>query len=167
MPRVPTSIYEPTSIAIPISGWRRTSRLPSAYAFWKGEFFNIFNQTVFGSPSTNVNSATFGEVFSQTNQPRLIQIAANIKFLMRRTIAPLLSGFVAAPTGKWIGGQITSQGVSALDENRYTQPTGGTASYLDCRERVREYYGSITGYQQRGNQRSIWIEVTAGSANCA
>lgn len=40
----------------------------------------------------------------------------------------------------WIGGQLTAQGVSALDENRFIEQFGGTASYYELREGIREYY---------------------------
>ncbi len=31
----------------------------------------------------------------------------------------------------WVGGQATSQGVSAFDDNQWIDTTGGTASYLE------------------------------------
>ncbi len=40
----------------------------------------------------------------------------------------------------WLGGQMTSQGVSALDEHRYIEQFGGTASYHELRSLIREYY---------------------------
>src|SRR5438552_10155649 len=40
----------------------------------------------------------------------------------------------------WIGGQITSQGVSAFDEHRYIESFGGTARYRALREGIRAYY---------------------------
>ena len=39
----------------------------------------------------------------------------------------------------WIGGQITSQGVSALDEHEHIESFGGTASYYQLREAIRSY----------------------------
>ncbi len=47
---------------------------------FEGEFFNLFNQTVFGTPNTNVNSPTFGIVTTQANQPRLIQFSLKFSF---------------------------------------------------------------------------------------
>lgn len=38
------------------------------------EIFNVFNYVQFGAPNTNVNSATFGQVTSQANVPRRIQV---------------------------------------------------------------------------------------------
>jgi hypothetical protein len=40
----------------------------------------------------------------------------------------------------WLGGQITSQGVSALDENKYIESTGGCLSYLQMRKIIRQTY---------------------------
>ncbi len=40
----------------------------------------------------------------------------------------------------WLGGQMTSQGVSALDEHRYIEYFGGTAGYYDLRTRIRRHY---------------------------
>lgn len=40
----------------------------------------------------------------------------------------------------WIGGQCTSQGVSALDEHRYIESFGATALYREFRERIRAHY---------------------------
>jgi len=46
---------------------------------------------------------------------------------------------VAEPT-EWIGGQITAQGVSCLDEHGYIEKSGGTGLYYELRERIRQYY---------------------------
>lgn len=40
----------------------------------------------------------------------------------------------------WVGGQATAQGVSAFDDNKWIDTTGGTASYLDLSHRIRAYY---------------------------
>jgi hypothetical protein len=40
----------------------------------------------------------------------------------------------------WIGGQLTSQGVSALDEHRHIESFGGTRSYYELRRLLREFY---------------------------
>lgn len=42
---------------------------------FRAEAFNLFNRTVFGSPSTNLNSNSFGLVTSQSNSPRQMQLA--------------------------------------------------------------------------------------------
>jgi len=40
----------------------------------------------------------------------------------------------------WIGGQMTSQGVSALDEHPYIEDFGGTTSYNEMCQKIRQYY---------------------------
>ena len=42
----------------------------------------------------------------------------------------------------WLGGQISTQGVSHLDEHRYIESFGGTASYYELRARIRDFYRS-------------------------
>ncbi len=43
----------------------------------------------------------------------------------------------------WIGGQMTSQGVSALDENKWVETTGAASSYLKMRQTIRAHYQSL------------------------
>jgi hypothetical protein len=40
----------------------------------------------------------------------------------------------------WIGGQMTSQGVSAFDEHKYIEQFGGTRTYNEMRGRIRQHY---------------------------
>lgn len=40
----------------------------------------------------------------------------------------------------WVGGQATSGGVSALDENRFIEFAGGTRSYMQFRNGIRTWY---------------------------
>jgi hypothetical protein len=40
----------------------------------------------------------------------------------------------------WIGGQMTSQGVSAFDEHPDIESFGGTRSYIELRNGIRDYY---------------------------
>lgn len=40
----------------------------------------------------------------------------------------------------WIGGQATAAGVSALDENKFIEMTGGPRLYNEFRRRIREHY---------------------------
>lgn len=46
----------------------------------RGEFFNVLNQVVFGSPNMNLTSGAFGSISSQQNVPRDIQAAAKLVF---------------------------------------------------------------------------------------
>ncbi len=47
----------------------------------RAEFFNIFNWTQFAPPNNQAdNPASFGQVYSQANQPRLIQFSGRFTF---------------------------------------------------------------------------------------
>ncbi len=45
----------------------------------------------------------------------------------------------------WLGGQMTAQGVSALDENYLVETTGSTRTYQQLREDIRNHYRSLGG----------------------
>ncbi len=49
----------------------------------------------------------------------------------------------------WVGGQATAGGVSALDENRFIEFAGGTLSYMQFRQGIRDWY-CCTGKAARG-----------------
>ncbi|MFN3652658.1 MAG: FAD-dependent oxidoreductase [Armatimonadota bacterium] len=51
---------------------------------------------------------------------------------------------VLAEETDWLGGQMTSQGVSALDEHAHIEQFGGTATYYELRELIREFYREHT-----------------------
>ncbi len=44
----------------------------------RAEAFNILNRTIFGTGSTNLDSGTFGQVTSQLNDPRQMQMGLKI-----------------------------------------------------------------------------------------
>ena len=49
----------------------------------RAEAFNLFNRVQFGPPNTQVTTAansTFGQVTTQANQPRLMQLAFRLTF---------------------------------------------------------------------------------------
>src|SRR5438105_32104 len=50
----------------------------------------------------------------------------------------------------WLGGQMTAQGVSALDEHEYIESFGGTASYYSLRNAIRKHYGAF-------NPGNCWV----------
>lgn len=54
---------------------------------------------------------------------------------------------------RWLGGQMTSQGVSALDENRFIETTGATRSYAELRRRIRV----LSGNQRNPGQ--CWVSA--------
>ena len=56
----------------------------------------------------------------------------------------------------WLGGQLTAQGVSALDEHELIETFGGTASYYAAARAMRDHYrgarpaiGGTAGGQSR------------------
>ncbi|HJY05659.1 MAG TPA: hypothetical protein VJ323_05040, partial [Bryobacteraceae bacterium] len=46
----------------------------------RAEFFNIFNRVQFGYPGQTQGSNSFGIISSQTNTPRLLQVAGRFNF---------------------------------------------------------------------------------------
>ena len=79
------------------------------------------------------------------------------------------AAFAAARSGRhvhlieetdWIGGQLTAQGVSALDEHEYIEDFGGTASYYRLRNALRDHYrphAGEAGKQPRFNPGNCWV----------
>jgi hypothetical protein len=59
----------------------------------------------------------------------------------------------------WIGGQPTQQGVSAFDDNQYTDTTAGTATYLDLSRQIRAHYAAlqINPTQPITNPGGCWV----------
>ncbi len=43
----------------------------------------------------------------------------------------------------WLGGQMTSQGISALDEHEHIEAFGGTRTYYQLREAIRDHYRDL------------------------
>ncbi len=62
-------------------------------------------------------------------------------------LAALSAGYrvVLTEASNWLGGQMTAQGVSALDEHLYIESFGGTRRYYELRERIRAYYRNRYG----------------------
>lgn len=54
---------------------------------------------------------------------------------------------------QWLGGQITSQGVSVLDEHRLMYIFGGTSLYNDFKERIRQHYINNYNLSQYGKEQ--------------
>jgi len=60
----------------------------------------------------------------------------------------------------WIGGQLTAQGVSALDEHEHIESFGGTRSYYALRETIRDHYRRLSpalASAKRPNPGSCWV----------
>jgi len=64
----------------------------------------------------------------------------------------------------WIGGQLTAQGVSALDEHEHIERFGGTASYYRLRSMLRDHYRPAAGAAGRSptfNPGDCWVTRVA------
>jgi hypothetical protein len=60
----------------------------------------------------------------------------------------------------WIGGQLTAQGVSALDEHEHIERFGGTRSYYALREAIRDHYRRLSpalAAQPHPNPGTCWV----------
>ena len=60
----------------------------------------------------------------------------------------------------WIGGQLTAQGVSALDEHDHIERFGGTASYYRLRNAMRDHYrphAGAAGKRADFNPGNCWV----------
>jgi hypothetical protein len=60
----------------------------------------------------------------------------------------------------WIGGQLTAQGVSALDEHEHIERFGGTRSYYALREAIRDHYRRLSpalAAQPHPNPGACWV----------
>ncbi len=60
----------------------------------------------------------------------------------------------------WIGGQLTAQGVSALDEHEHIERFGGTRSYYALREAIRDHYRLLSpalAAQPHPNPGACWV----------
>jgi hypothetical protein len=67
----------------------------------------------------------------------------------------------------WIGGQLSAQGVSALDENYMVETSGATRLYQTLRQRIREHYRTLPGVgadvssDERLNPGDCWVSWLA------
>ncbi len=60
----------------------------------------------------------------------------------------------------WIGGQLTAQGVSALDEHEHIERFGGTRSYYLLRETIRDHYRRLSpalAARPQPNPGACWV----------
>lgn len=63
----------------------------------------------------------------------------------------------------WIGGQMTAQGISALDEHLHIERFGGTRSYYAMREAIRDHYRALSAddASEPLNPGSCWVTALA------
>ena len=63
----------------------------------------------------------------------------------------------------WIGGQMTAQGISALDEHAHIERFGGTRSYYAMREAIRDHYRAFAAEDapEPLNPGTCWVTALA------
>ena len=64
----------------------------------------------------------------------------------------------------WLGGQMTSQGIAALDEHEHIEQFGGTRSYYQLCEAIRDHYRKLTSQQEPlhpMNPGTCWVSRLA------
>lgn len=80
-PRVAAyNLYGPSNKNVDISLRRRFAIYQQSKLLVQGDVYNLFNNVVFGGIGTTFGSATFGQVTSQANNSRDIQVSAKIEF---------------------------------------------------------------------------------------
>ena len=59
----------------------------------------------------------------------------------------------------WLGGQLSAQGVSALDEHEHIEAFGGTRSYYQLRDAIRSHYRGLTETEPAApfNPGNCWV----------
>lgn len=72
-----------------------------------------------------------------------------------------LSVCMTEPT-LWIGGQMTSEGVSAFDDNKWIDTTGATATYSDLSRRIRGFYYART----KASEKAPHAPTNFNPGNC-
>jgi hypothetical protein len=73
-------IYNPGTFAQDVSLRRIFPIHESVKLTFQADAFNVFNQVMFGAPATNITSANFGKITSQSNGPRSLQLSARVTF---------------------------------------------------------------------------------------
>jgi hypothetical protein len=77
-------------------------------------------------------------------------------------LAAARAGWTVALTEEtdWIGGQLTAQGVSALDEHEHIERFGGTRTYYALREAIRDHYRRLSpalAARPHPNPGACWV----------
>lgn len=108
------------------------------------------------------------KTFAFAGKPQIIEVDIAIAGGGMGGIAAALSlgddiRAVLTEETSWLGGQLSSQAVSALDENKYVETTGACLNYLQMREAIRQAYrdkGKLTDAAASDpilNPGSCWV----------
>jgi hypothetical protein len=74
------NLRQPTIINESFGVFKQIRILERTTLQFRTEMTNPLNRVVFGAPSTDLSSASFGKVSSQYNSPRLIQFGLKLLF---------------------------------------------------------------------------------------
>lgn len=80
MPRVLDSIRAPGTNNFSLSADKEFKLTEGTALMFRWEAFNLFNHVQFGAPNTTFNTADFGKITSQANQPRIQQVSLRFTF---------------------------------------------------------------------------------------
>lgn len=79
-PRAPLKLYNPNAYDIDANIRRTIPLFREIKMTIEADAFNLFNNVVFGGIGTNIDLSNFGQISTQTNKQRDIQLAARIRF---------------------------------------------------------------------------------------
>jgi len=104
---------------------------------------DVQNVTAFGNPSDAIVRATINEPVAEVACDVLIAGAGMGGVGAALAVARHnLTACVTEETD-WVGGQATAGGVSALDEHKFIEISGGTRRYYEFRTKIRQAYGGV------------------------
>ncbi|MCI0491271.1 MAG: TonB-dependent receptor [Blastocatellia bacterium] len=75
-----TAIFGPRRFTTDINVSKRTTITETTNIEFRWEVFNLFNNTNFDAPVTNIQSVSFGQIFRTVTNPRLMQFALKFNF---------------------------------------------------------------------------------------
>ena len=79
-PRIMPNLYGPGAADFGISLFKNTQFRERFRLQFRAEAFNAFNRVQFGNPATNITLSTFGQISTQANLARDIQLALKLMF---------------------------------------------------------------------------------------
>jgi hypothetical protein len=76
----PFGLFAPRTMGLDVSLRREFKVTERVKLALQGDAFNVTNSVFFGAPALNVDSANFGTLTTQANQPRKLQISGRVTF---------------------------------------------------------------------------------------
>jgi len=134
----------------------RFSASAESSKFFKGAvaLFSVLDVEKVRADETAANKAAGGSIktFAFATAPQILSADTVIAGGGMGGVAAALAlgsdySVILTEETAWLGGQLSAQGVAALDENKYIETTGGCANYLEMRTAIRNHYqntGNLT-----------------------